>query len=480
MSYEYDKQIEEIEKSREKIAYAVAMAVCDGKKENVAKYYRNFLDILTNDTEYFFVKSKDIIKTYEKKVLSSLKEISGFLDKDLSSNIFNIQNTGGVSPADVVGEKVEKSECEKLYEKRKKIYGKITIRYNSFKKLYDSKGLDGILKLDSLVKKANNILFMEKAKKFLSNMREVAVLPNIHKKFGKLSRGYGLKTLDDLMVLNTEIDSFFVDEKNLNDDIKKIVEENRQNFRKRIGAKEDYFIAEKEARKLKKEISRVYNYNLYREVFGKTNIIEFFSKYGYELNEHNLKETFCLLFGSFKVTGICSKRNFGRGDKQCIFLSSEITSSEWLQESKNDLILHESIHAMEKTKENYKNSFCFKYRSINEAMTEFLARESLKYLDNNILSEGVEKRFNQSLYSIYDPMLPLVKKLFESDFKEDFLKAKFEGDVVGLEHKIGMGNLKKISKCLIDAFEYGKNEKIINMALLELDNILENVQKKAR
>lgn len=478
MTKGYDKQISEIEQNFEQIAYVVAMAISDGDKKNASEMYNHFVEILKNDVILFFLETSDIYNSYEKKLISMLDELGNYVELDLKSIVF--LRTMNVFDSHLFGNNPEEKECEELYKERKEKYAKLGIAYNIFSKFYAANGIEGVKKLDSMVDNVNKQLFMRSAKSFFSSISEVLGFKLfVNKQFGKFNSTYGVKSLDDLLILNTEIDSFFVDEKFLNPEARKIIEENRRNFRKRIGAKDNYLISKWKAAKLKKQINRIYNFNLYTEIFNKTNLKDFFIKYGYNISSENLSTSLQLLYTIYShASGLCSTWcNFGKGNKRVVFLSSNLALNGSIHDIQNAVIIHELIHSLEKINAKFKHDFPYKYRNINEAITEYLTKKSLKYLKKNILSLAKEDNLFDRYSSAYDPMMPLVDKLAQSDLWSYFLKAKFAGDIKGLENKIGLDNMKIISACFDEVYKF-RDDATIEKALKQLDDILSNLKKQ--
>ena len=124
--------------------------------------------------------------------------------------------------------------------------------------------------------------------------------------------------------------------------------------------------------------------------------------------------------------------------------------------------------------------FSVKYKNINEAITEYFSRKAITYLNGNVLPSK-ENDMKREPCSVYDSMLPLVEKLFASGYKEDFIQAKFFGDVKKLENKVGLVNMMKISKCFNKAF-LKENEDIAGQkeCVKEMEQILSRIGRIKR
>lgn len=443
----YDTYLKEIDNSKEKIAWAIAKGICNGNETEASQYYKGFRDVLLNGATSFFIDIKSFHSTYMREVVALLKELSDFVDYDVSRYVLDNDNRPTAVSINVYS-RLKQGSLEKMYYDNFAMYDKIGLSLGTFRMLFEEGGNRKIEELNKLIKKVNRKVSMIKFKDFCSTFKDMIQFSSINKRFDKIKEKFNLENIDDLLDLNTEIDSFFVDESTLSDQQKRILENNKKSFRARIGAKEDYFISEKDALKLKKEIEKIYNFNLYRQAFDNTNLREFFENNDYEYNAHNLKRVFNMLFCIFNATAICSNDDLGKGYmKHCMFGKIILDKSADYQ---NNIIIHEFIHAVEKLEPNHKN-FCDKYSTINEAMTEFFTKRSSKYFDGAILPSCKDNPWCE-YGSMYDNMLPLVETLEKSELWDDFVNAKFFGKTKELEEKIGVSTMNKINKCFMGAF----------------------------
>jgi len=473
-----DKSIKEIEDKREEIAYAIAMGYANGDEEIARKYYERFSDKLVNNTRVFIFDVENFNSTYVKEVNNLVKELGNFLvDPYFHENYLNnfrlAKPPSKVAKLKSISLYSEVTECEKLYAQKEELYTKHLIPYSVFFRLYNSGGVEKINQLNYLIRRLDKKESMYDFKNYISNFCDSLKLSTMNKKFSKLIETYKLNGFDDLLTLNTELDSFMLDEKSLGLKERKIIEESRENFRRRIGAKEDYLIDKKEITKIKKDIEQVYNYNFYKNLFENSNLKEFFDKNGYGYNLNNLKETFGLFFGVMGSTGIHSLRNLNNNYMNfCVFGSGFLDHPK---SSQNDVIVHEFIHAVDKLS-NKRNDFSIKYREINEAMTEYIAKKSVNYLKGNVLSKGNKQ--DLGFYSIYDSMMPLVKILENSSLWDDFVDAKLNNDTKGLEKKIGLSNLTYISRCFIEVSCSGSGTSKEEQWTNELNKTLDKIERK--
>ena len=109
----------------------------------------------------------------------------------------------------------------------------------------------------------------------------------IGKQFDEIKKKVKVSTLEDLLFMGIEMESFFIDTSNKSDNQKKIIERNKDSFRKRMGVGKDYNLDKETYEVLKNQINQIYNFNLYRQALDNSNLKDFFSYYGYEYNGHN-------------------------------------------------------------------------------------------------------------------------------------------------------------------------------------------------
>lgn len=469
---ECKKFIEDVESNKDKIAFALAMTFANGDSRRANSYFENFYNVLTNNNKTFFLSyDNGYSSEYEKRTDNLLIELYELMDFEVAVNAYKEYF---VEDYDGVNDYIIKS-AKKSFEKNYGTYAKRGIDFNKFLKIY-IEGKAG--KLDELLASIEKEMRMYSLKRELSIYKEMLMLPLMNKRYAKLCDIYNVSKMNDLLTLNTEIDSFFVDESKLDDNSRSIIENNRNSFRKRINKGNDFYLSESEAEKIKKNIEQVYNYNVYREMFSNTNLEEFIQDNHIEVNEKNLK---LLSECYFKLVseGVDAFRlvvDFGYGETTYCFYRDK--SIAYNSESQNNTILHESIHVLE-GKNNGKKSKKInsnKYKSLNEALTEYLAKEACTYLDENILSKSGKA---DSGGSVYDSMLPLVEELRHSGIWEDILKAKLLGNVEQLENKIGVSNFNDICKCFDRAYN-NFDDQVIEKCKKDLISILRMGVKKSK
>jgi len=473
MSIKYLDQIRAIDSKKADIARAIALAVAEGNDRKFNEYYDGFKDILENKTRSFFVEIKDFSSIYKTEVKAMLEELSKFVGKNIGEYIF--KEGKYVSFKDIkINSNIEKSEVEKLFDKNKSVYESLGIYESDIHRLYNDGGKEKIKGLNKLIEKFRKKTFMFDLKEQFCVIKESLQMIFISKQFDKLKAYYKLRTLDDLLVLHTEVASFLIDESKLNREQREIVEKNRNSYRKRVGVNEDFYISKKDVLKLNKEIEKIYNFNIYKQMFDNTNIKDFFELYGYEYNSKNIRGAFRFIVQQFTVTGTCTNFSFDNNDVKHCFFNYKILEDD--AESQNNIILHEFIHALE-ILEDIDVSFCARYRFINEAMTEYLANKASKYLNNNILSDKENKYCKYG--TLYDSMLPLVERFSSSIIWDEFVKVKFYGNLDKFESKIGYNDLYKISMCFDEAFKLNIDDIEGQKRCVEkLDGIIKKVEKK--
>ena len=291
---------------------------------------------------------------------------------------------------------------------------------------------------------------------------------------------YNVRNLNDLLELNEEISAFLIDIEEVSGEQKVIVEAKRNSFRQRMNKNEDFVLQEKEAMFLQRKISDIYNNHIFCEIFKTTNFKEFFEFYGYEINSKNLGYAVFLYFDILNSVANCSKLTFGENNKSlCLFKLNQIININC--EEQNNLILHEFVHSVDSYDGScIVKSFADLFNFLNEALTEYLAIDSLKYLKNNILNiDNVPKE--RTVVSTYVCMLPLVEKLKSSCIWNDLLIAKLDGnDVEFIEKRIGYGNLKTIEECFSQTYKNMDDKQILEENSAKLDKILSKMKLRSK
>ena len=432
----YTIEINDINSKKEKIAFAISMSVANGNEEEAMKIYPRFLSDLNSST-VFFLYLKSFESRYKIERRAAIEKLSDFLGYDTRPFIDH--------EAKVVLTKYfddPSSKVVEFYKRNAKRYARFGLTYDRIKQLYNENKID---ELEALIGEINKYQRFKFIQEFSSRSKENKEIPIIGKQFDDLKTRFKISTLDDLLTLSTEIDSFFVDTRELDNKQRQIIENDRDSFRRRFGVNKYYMMDEEYALSLKNQINQVYNFNLYRQALDNSNIRDFFVLNGYEYNGENLDHVLGMLMSLPGAVGICGHHDYGDGKQKHCFYTIELLKKTTTHQ--NMIITHEFIHALERINEG-ERPFWKAYRGINEAMTEYFALRAQEYLDGNIISNHSDNE-HSPYRCAYTNMLPLVEVLEKSPYWQDFLSAKFDGNIDGLIKKIGRGNLIKIRDTFI-------------------------------
>ena len=147
--------------------------------------------------------------------------------------------------------------------------------------------------------------------------------------------------------------------------------------------------------------------------------------------------------------------------------------------NQNNIILHEFIHSLDQyTEDSIVKPFCIDFKYLNEALTEYLSLEAVKYLKGDILTLEEKKVYFPS-ESSYWCMMPLVKRLEASSIWKHIKVAKLAGDDLDyIERYIGYSNLKRIGNCFDKLYANRSNPKMKEECLSKLDDILVDIGRK--
>jgi len=460
-------ELEEIEKSKGKIAYAIAMSIANGNRETTELLFPRFFHDLSN-TNVFFLNAHSYSSKYELERNEIIQELIKFTRYDPSAYL---DGRATVKIRDFFDG--EPKAFVEFYKKNANKYAEYGIEYDGLKEVYQAKKikeLDGILKKLKKYKIAKNIF------DYYIRENEFKALDRIDKKFIELKNKFKVSTLDDLFALGTEVDSFLVSPFKMNAEQRKILEANRDSFRKRIGAKKSYMLNVSTAKKLKEKINEVYNFHIYTQVFNHSNIKDFFNQHQYQYTVENLKSTIGAYLTVLPSAAICFQHDYGDGrNKHCFFGSFLQNKPSYFQ---NRVILHEFVHALESYPDWYKG-FGYNYNAINEAMTEYLAARAQEYLNKPIITPKENESGLNDYACKYESMLGLVRVLEDSPYWGHFLRAKFDNQIDELEQTLGKNNFKEIDNIFrycstVETFDGYTQQNLEN----KLSNLLLNIEKE--
>lgn len=476
MSSNYITQIQEIEERKDDMAKAIALGVSDGNIEKAKEYYKRFQKTIVNDTKYFFLEVNDFQTQYMLEVNSMVDKLNAVIGKDIRPYLFyNVLTASGSNIAGVV--KNKKTKAEKIYDKYEDVYKSLGIDKNDIQRVYDQGGMHKINELNKLIKQVKSKTFMMEYKNILSTIKDSLKQKPMTKALDRLNSKYHIGQIDDLLKINTEIDSFLVDVSKLSKEQRLLVEENKNSYRSRIGENKDYFIDKQEAMRIKKDINTIYNYNIFKQMSNNTNIEDFFKMNNIEYNQKNVNDVISIMFTTMGmgVTGSSTYLDTGHGGVNYCMLNSFLLDSS--ADHVTDIIIHETVHTLEQRNKKSKEVFCGKYRNINEVMTEYFTLKSMKYFKGNVL-KSIENNPKKDWKCAYNNMFPCLEVLKSSGLFEYFINAKFDGKVKELEDKVGLDNMKKISKCFDKASKL-KTDDLINQKKCaeELNGVIKNIKK---
>ena len=237
--------IEDVESNKDKIAFALAMAFANGDSKKVNSYFENFYNALINNKTFFLSYDNAYSSEYEKRTDNLLIELYELMDFDVVANVSKGSSKEDYykvfsreSFKDVSDEIIE--SAKKSFERNYSKYTKRGIDFNKFLKIYIGGKLN---RLDELLTNIDKEMRMYNLKRELSIYKEMLMLPLMNKKFARLCEFYNVSKMDDLLTLNTEIDSFFVDESKLDDRSRAIIKMHRNSFRKRINKGDDFYLS---------------------------------------------------------------------------------------------------------------------------------------------------------------------------------------------------------------------------------------------
>jgi len=247
-------------------------------------------------------------------------------------------------------------------------------------------------------------------------------------------------------------------------------------FVMRIGENKTCFLSRFQALGLKKKIESIYRDNLFEEVFVKGKLSDFVDYYKISYENLNISRLMYLYVDLNNSLGLCTRENFGDGNKCYCFFSNEIL--EYDEKDLNRVIIHEFIHSIEKDS-NLSSSFMVACKYLNEALTDYFAYKALDYVDKPLV-EYERERISFSGGSMYDCMLPLIEIMKKSSIWETVIEAKLENDANILIKKIGLANFNEINMCFNDTYKSWMDKKELSKNIVKLNNVIAKMNNKIR
>lgn len=430
--------MDEIDSKKVEIAKVVSLAFSDGDIDKAKEYFPLFYKRMSETKTFIFKSNYDIGKSsYNRSIDSLLKDISDEIGFDVADYFYqgHVVVASSLLRDELDIPKKDLMEVKKMYDSHERSLIKLGITYNSCLRLYREKGIYGCMRLSKKVEELDKKTFMSNLKNGFSIMSDSIKMRILQEKAGRIVEKYGVKSLDDLMNLYTEVSSFYVDTSSLNEKERKIVEENKKNFILRV-KDYSYLRNPKKLDDLRDELEKIYSNEAMRMIFQESNVSDFFDRVGVELNSENLRAVFNEYLYIHTVDGCRNITEYNKGNPVSKVLLNDSIFNE-SSSNQNEIVIHEYIHSLESFNPKIYASFIENARYVNEAMTQYFTVEAMKYLDSNILSDNdIEKKYTEYVND-YACMLPLIEVLKESEVWDDFIKAKLDNDYIFLTNKLG-------------------------------------------
>lgn len=489
MNRDFDDKLKLIELNKRKIASSIVKAYAYVlEDEEIEDLYYSYFYKSIKETRPFVAIVNEVVTKYEQDLNELYEEYNSLLKEQL----------------DVYNEKHAVEEKESFNLLNDLLYGAFELdeRTRSFDKMYISnisKYWDvGLSKKEFLnfisvaseekIEKLNLIIDKIVKKQKYRDYKEVFSLFNEffncslkNKKFIKFYDKYNLKNISDLNNLLTEVNSFLIDVDSLDEKQKEIIENNKSKYRERMNKDSSYNLNKENAIKLSNQISDIYEEHLFDETFVKSNMGDLLEKYNIEYTPANMRYLVYIYYELYGKFGMFVKKDLGDGEsKYCLFNSNIFESGDY---STWDTIIHELIHSAEFAMNSKgKNNFCFKYRALNEVLTEYLTKYAyLNFFDKKVEDSNFSSESN---HSGYVRALPVIALLRESCFWKELVYAKMHNDRKDLLKKIDNDYLTLICDCISgiincseEKFEYNFN-KGMNMVKGIITIIEEKESKK--
>jgi hypothetical protein len=473
---EFERIISDIKSSRAEIARAMALSIADGNEEKAREYFQGFYKSICDVDIFVFDEPQNAEKNeYVLELNGLLNDISGFCGVYLNSRFYNPKND--ISPVKIDVEDVSSKEEKRLHElycSSDKMFLRLGITYQDLIYFYKREGIDKAVYLATQVCKLKRKAMFYDFKVYLGKLKAEHKYDMSVNAMKIIVDNYNVDSMDDLFEFYTEVSSFFVDTTNLSYDEIEIISKNRENFMKRTG-KRNVSINSIELIILKKSLEDIYNNQKIKEhCLDTSNIKRFFAHFNYEFNRKNLLKFIYLYEDMQSSAGFCE---VGKSQKYVYYSLGSIRRHG--ARGRNDLIIHELIHALERYKNPLQEDAQYKYTALNEALTEYFAKNALKYLRGDIIKDvACEDFFMEEFYSSYDCMLPLVEVLKNSVIWDDLVECKLNNDYSMLENKIGRYS-KTISKLFEKVYNMSNNGDSYNIdeEIAELKSILIRIEK---
>ncbi len=433
---QYSDVLEKINSKKGEIARAIAMAYANGDVKKFEELYPSVYLAIKETKEDIFNSDKTK-NGYALKVDSLFREINEIVGFDTFAFVSKkacLSNT--VIKNDYYMSDVKNNYCVDIYKHNRNKYIKYGISLDTLMKIYSEKGYEEVVRLNNLMEKANKLIVAYNFKDYLCTFYEFTTLNNYSFGLINFMNKYNIKSFDDVLEFRKELVSFISNRDNPL--MEETIERNKNKVYNRLGKE----ISSKEANKIIKKIDFLLKNSFIKDIVMKKEVASFFKKYGYKPTLHNISGFVNVYLNLSLSWGVCTILKMSDTfDNFCFFNTKTLDSRD--EELKNSVIIHEYIHSVDNIFCKNKNLFS-KFNFLNEALTEYIAGESVKYLEKNILNDGINSKEKGA--SRYDFMLFLLDKLIKSNVWEDLFHCKIYNDCSNFEKKYGKDMLKKINK----------------------------------
>lgn len=478
-----EEMMNDINNNRDNIARAIALSYADGNDKKAKEYYGYIYSRVSEQNVFVMKTEKRENPVYSKidetkeKITDLLKGVKSLEDKNFKlafepkpvfTTDFFKANTKGIKSSEV-------NKLHDLYFSCSKMFAKLAIPYSTFIDVYKDKGYGCCEELTKNVKKLQNQIFMIGFKLELKSLYDSLVENEIFKNLihcaGGIVDRYGIKSTDDFMKFYTECSSFFIDTNKLSKDERNVIEENKKDFMKRPNTK-GLVNNRMSLSLLRQNLEIIYSNARVRNMLENSNVVDFISRNKLNFDKNSFIKAAYDYFHLANVSGI---QHFSRRENKSyiLFNYKELldSNSKWI----NNLVVHEFVHGVDKGNMNRSTDFGSKCRFLNEAITDYIAVDSLKYLDKNILSRGNKQ--SEEVKSAYECMFPMLEIVKKSSMWDDLLKSKLSGDLSHFYGKYGK-QAKEINDLFKSAFKKYNLFKSIDKEIEGVKNIVKKVDKQ--
>lgn len=467
--------MDSINSNKGEIARAISLAFADGNEEKSKNYFDFFYKSI-GESKIFIFKNNDFMGPSE-IVNIKLDKISDLIGYDVRKktligekttlkNLFFDYKEFGILKQDYL-------KLETMYLFNQDAFVRLGISFADFIKDYKEKGLDHSLKLVSLIREVKRLSYFAELGSVLNDKKENVAfrfssmgLPSIVKK-------YNIKSLDDVREFYKEICASLIDVSVLNEQEKIIIEEKKEQLKRRLQVSNlNYF----ELKKIKKKLEELYKNENMNKCINESNLMDFFARNNLKFTKSNLETAFFLYYTVNDTIAYNTRIEFDEGTFNfSIFKESALKKGYRCQ---NEVVIHELIHSAEASRNIITNyAMNMNCGSLNEVLTQYFTFESLKYMQKNVVDgETVE---GPAFNCCYNCLLPMLMILKNSSLWDDLVYCKIMNDYSLLIDRIGSDALK-ISGLFDDAYSYYQSGEFSNASKCKhkLKVIVEEVMKK--